>query len=336
MALLSALARTWRRTGADVPFGDPRPTHGAEMEGYFWRFTDAAAGRVVVALCGVNRHSGGDWATVAVAAHPGGVLRHAAVDDAWASPDRLEVRAGDVLEADAGHLRVTLDGVRVEARLHDVVGWPRRPLHGSGLVSVLPFLGQYWHPHVLDGRVRGSADLGEGDRWSLDESAVYAEKNWGSGFPERWWWGQAHGFDRPDVCVAFAGGHLTSPVRRFGVDIGGAMIRLGGQVVRIAPPLGVVRTTVDGGRWTVDARGARWRLRMEGDGNGRVPHRLPVPVPAERRNILADFEHQGGHLRVRAERAGRLVYEGESNLAALEVGSLDPQASYESLVRAPA
>ena len=36
-------------------------------------------------------------------------------------------------------------------------------------------------------------------------SGAYAEKNWGGGFPDRWWWGQAHDFG-DDVSVAFACG----------------------------------------------------------------------------------------------------------------------------------
>jgi len=55
------------------------------MEGWFWRFTDAASGRVALALCGVNRHPDGPWATVAVAAHPDGIIRSAAVEEAFAS-----------------------------------------------------------------------------------------------------------------------------------------------------------------------------------------------------------------------------------------------------------
>lgn len=35
--------------GADLPWGDLRAAHGVPMEGYFWRFTDAVAGRVIVA-----------------------------------------------------------------------------------------------------------------------------------------------------------------------------------------------------------------------------------------------------------------------------------------------
>src|SRR3954470_7476587 len=64
------VARAYRRTGADVPFGNPLPSHGCAMEGWFWRVTDAAAGRVIVALFSVNRHPDGDWSTAAVALHP--------------------------------------------------------------------------------------------------------------------------------------------------------------------------------------------------------------------------------------------------------------------------
>src|SRR5665647_3639502 len=90
----SGLVSVYRRTGADVPYGDPLPSHGTEMEGWFWRLTDPTSGRVVVALCGVNRHPAGDWATVAVATHPGGVVHSAVLDLAEASPDHLLLSAG--------------------------------------------------------------------------------------------------------------------------------------------------------------------------------------------------------------------------------------------------
>src|SRR3954447_17550740 len=104
----------YRRTGADLPGADPRPSHGAEMEGYFWRVTDAQSGRVVVALCGVNRGPDGDWATVAVAAHPGRHVASTAAPGAGARRDRYEVHVPDVLHADAEHLHLTLADTTVD------------------------------------------------------------------------------------------------------------------------------------------------------------------------------------------------------------------------------
>src|SRR5512147_3247034 len=112
------LVAAYRRTGADLPFGDPVPSHGAEMEGWFWRVTDPASGRVVVALCGVNRHPAGDWATVAVGLHPGDIVRAAALDDARAGRDHFALGAGTSaagrLEASADRLHVDLDDVHLD------------------------------------------------------------------------------------------------------------------------------------------------------------------------------------------------------------------------------
>jgi tocopherol cyclase len=84
--MLSRLVDLYRRTGADVPFGNPLPSHGTEMEGWFWRVSDEASGRVLVALCSVNRHPAGDWSTAAVAVHPGQTVRAAALGGAAARP----------------------------------------------------------------------------------------------------------------------------------------------------------------------------------------------------------------------------------------------------------
>jgi tocopherol cyclase len=290
------------------------------MEGYFWRFSDRTTGRVVVALCGVNRHSDGDWATVAVATHPGGTVRSAAVDGARAETDRFEVRAGDSFAADAGRVRVRLDGVELDVGIHDPVGWPLR-LGAGGLFAALPFLGQYWQPHVLGGTARGSVVV-DGDRWDLGGSDVYAEKNWGSGFPDWWWWGQAQGFEQGDVCVAFGGGRLRAGPLATG--IGGCVVRLGSRVVRLAPPTAIVRSRVGGGRWSVEGRRPGLRVTIEGHGRGTTPHLLPVPVPAERRNIDTDLEHLAGRIHLTVVERGRTTFDGVSDLAALEVGTTDP------------
>jgi len=285
------------------------------MEGYFWRVTDVAAGRVLVVLCGVNRHPDGDWATVAVAAHPGGFVRSAVLDGAHASPDGFRVEAGDgAFVATANEVHVDLgDDACADLSLGRPVEWPLA-LGAGGLFSALPFLGQYWHPHLLGGEASGTARVGR-QSWEFTGAEVYAEKNWGAGFPQKWWWGQAQGFDRPDVCVAFGGGRLTAGP--LAVDVGGVVVRVGARVVRLAPPFSRVHSETDGRRWEVRAHGHGYRVHIVGTGVGD-PHVLPVPLPAQRRNIDTDFEHLAGHLTLRV--SGRLDYRGESDLAALEIG----------------
>lgn len=317
----SRLVAAYRRTGADVPFGDSLPSHGSEMEGWFWRVTDAASGRVVVALCGVNRHPDGDWATVAVAVHPGGIVRAAVFERALAERTHFALSAGtspgSCLEGSADRLRVDIDDIRLDLRFTELFEWPKA-FGGGGMFSAVPYLNQYWHPYRLGGAATGSVDVG-GDRWSVAGAEVYAERNWGAGFPDRWWWGQAHDFGDSDVSVAFSGGLLRlGPIAR---PVCGVVVRLGERVIRITPPA-PVHSEVTPGRWAVRARSWRYQVDLDGDGTGIEPHVLPVPLPAERRNVDTDFEHLAGRLRCVVRERGHVVFEGTSELAGLEVGSL--------------
>ncbi len=314
------LINAYRRTGADVPFGDPVPSHGCEMEGWFWRLTDSASGRVVVALCSVNRNRDGDWATVAVALHPGGVVRSAALDAAEAESSLFSVHAGtgpmERLEAGIGQLRIDLDDIHLDLRFADSFEWPKA-FGGGGIFSSIPLLNQYWHPYRLGGKASGTVRLDE-DTWSFDDARLYAERNWGAGFPERWWWGQAHDFGGADVSVAFSGGLLQlGPIRR---DVTGVVVRLGDRVIRMTPPT-LVRSQLSDGRWTVRARTPRYQIELDGDGTHLDPHVLPVPLPAERRNVHTDFEHLAGRLHCTVRKFGRVVFDGTCELAGLEIGT---------------
>jgi tocopherol cyclase len=318
---LRQLAAAYRQTGADLPFSDPLPSHGSEMEGWFWRVTDSTSGRVVVGLCSVNQHPDGDWATVAVGAHPGGFLRIAALEAARSERSQFALSAGTTPEAavsaSVDRLQIDLDDVHLDLRFADQYLWPKA-FGGGGLISAIPFLTQYWHPHRLGGTTTGTVGFG-GAQWSFDNAALYAEKNWGPGFPERWWWGQAHDFGGADVSVAFTGGLLKlGPIRQ---EAGLVVARLGDRVIRIAPPA-LIRSQLSEGRWTVRARSLRYQIDLDGDATGLTPHALPVPLLAERRNVGAAVEHLAGRLHCVVREFGRVVFDGRSELAGLEVGSL--------------
>lgn len=320
------LAARYRATGADPLGGDPtRAHHGVAMEGYFWRLTDRASGRVVIALCGANRGPRGPWATVGLAAWPDGLVRTAAVDGAWTDPDRLGVRGGvGTFEADARRLHVDLGpDARLDVEVRSPVPWPRRSLGGSSVFQMVPGLNQYWHPWLLGGRASGTARIG-GATWELRDVHVYAEKNWGrEGFPDAWWWGEAQGFDEPGACVAFAGGLVTAgPLR---TEVTALVVRLpSGRVVRLGDPVvSPVRTRTDDERWRLSGRGFGWQIDVEARAPLDQAFVLPVPLPSEHRNVPGDLEHLVGDLRVRVARHGRPVWEGRTTLAALEHGGLD-------------
>jgi hypothetical protein len=320
----SRILHAYRATGADLPFGDPLPAHGVAMEGYFWRFTDVANARVVIALIGVNRSAGGQWGTLGLGSHPNGFLRATEHPVAGADEARLGAFAGDAFHGEPGALRVDLGpDARLDVRIEDPVPWPRRSLGGSSVFQAVPALNQYWHPWLLGGRAVGSATVGD-ETWNLDGASVYAEKNWGrGGFPPGWWWGQAQGFAEREACVAFAGGIVEAgPLRR---EITAIVVRLpGGQLIRLGDPVvSAVSAEVRDDHWSLRGRGARWTVEIEGDAPLHAAHLLPVPLPLERRNVPGALEHLGGTMHVVVRRRGRVVWSGTSQLAALEHGGLE-------------
>lgn len=322
------ILKRYRATGADLPFGHPvRAHHGVAMEGYFWRITDPASGRVIIALCGANEGPRGPWSTVGLAAWPSGFLRTAALDGAWTDPDRLGVRGGadsPAFEGDSDHLHVDLGSdAQLDVTFHDLAPWPHRAFGGSSLFQMVPGLNQYWHPWLLGGRASGTAVLGD-TTWEFRDADVYAEKNWGrEGFPESWWWGQAQGFEYPGACVAFAGGLVAAG--RMQVEVTGLVVRLpSGQVVRLGNPLvSPVRTRTSDERWRLSGRGYGWRIEIEASAPLDQVFVLPVPLPSEHRNVAGDLEHLAGDLTVSVHRFGRHIWTGRTSLAALEHGGLD-------------
>ncbi len=319
------LPRWYRSTGADPPYGDPLRAHpGVAMEGYFWRFTDPGTGRVVIALIGVNQGPRGAWATLGLAGHPASAMAVVAHPRGYADPARVGARAGTAFVGD--DRRVTVDlgpDARLDVRLADLRRWPNRRFGGSSWFHAVPSLNQYWHPWLLGGRADGTVRLGD-QTWRLDGAQVYAEKNWGrEGFPDAWWWGQAQGFEQPDACVAFAGGRVTAgPLH---TELTALVVALpGGEVVRLGNPgVSPVTTVTTDETWRVEGHSRDWRITVAGGAALDAAHVLPVPLPSEHRNTAGDIEHLAASLRVEVRRRGRLVWAGESRLAALEHGGLD-------------
>jgi hypothetical protein len=313
--VLAPLLEAYRRTGADPPFGDPRRAHGVAFEGYYWRFTDPAAGRVVIVLCGVTIDAAGPWAVVALAAHPEGLVRSRLLPLATTDPRGLGVETGGVLAGSERALRVDLGPeARLDVVLENRLEWPRRGFGGIGPPQIVPGLPQYWHPHLLGARVAGEATLG-GATVDLSGSTAYAEKNWGPDFTEHWWWGQAQGFPAADACVAFAGGRIAlGPVRGAPSAV---VVRLEDRLLRLAPPFAQMTAAVGARGWRLRARSARHRVELEGEAVG-APAVLPVPVPGRREVEDRSHQYLAGRLAVTVRRGRRLVFAGESALAGLE------------------
>ena len=306
--------RAYRAGGADLPFGRPERAHGVPFEGYYWRIVHPARGLVVVAIGADCR----DWGMVTLAAHPSGLTRTAVTGPAVADPYAYGLTAGGALRGGADGIHVDLgEDARLDAAFDDVVRWPRRRLGALGLAHAVPGLPQYWQPVVLHAWVRGRARIGR-DVVELDGAQAYAEKNWARAFPDHWWWGHAAAFGEPDVMAAFAGGRVrlaATPAVPTAV-----VLRLGGELLALAPPLARTDVAAGASGWRLRTRG-RGGVRVELEGEpGAAAHVLEVPVPGERRTVPRSHQHLAGRLALTVRRGRRLRYRGESALAGLEHG----------------
>jgi tocopherol cyclase len=313
---------SYRKAGADAPFSDPGRDHGAGLEGYYWRFVDVPGRRVLVVLCGVCAGPAGRWALVALAAHPGGVVRHAIAEPAAGDHDRFGVVAGEALDGSLEHLRVRLDADNwLDAAVRPLMPWPRRAFGALGPAHLLPGLAQYWHPVLLDAEATGEACVG-GRRRRLDGSRVYVEKNWGPGFAGRWWWGQAAAFPQNGLGVAFAGGHL--PLLGARPAPTAVVVRIGAEVLAFRPPGARARVAVGDGQWRLRMRSPRHRLELDGEGGETPAHLLPVPELGVPRVEMRSRQLLAGQIHLRLRRGRRTLIDASSPLAGLELGEPHP------------
>jgi tocopherol cyclase len=314
----------YRSSGADLPFGALTSGHGVAMEGYFWRFTDLVAQRVVTALIGVQRSCRGPWALVGLGAHPGRFWRQRVLMEAEARQGGPGARAGSMFFGDDRRIVVDLaPDARLDVTISDLKRWPRtHPFGGSSWFQLIPGLNQYWHPWLLGGRATGAATIGA-ETWQLNDAQVYAEKNWGSdGFPTMWWWGQAQGFAEQEACIAFAGGEVSAG--RFRTKVTAVVVRLpDGTLLRLGNPgTSPVRATVTDDSWVLTGHSRGWQVELEGQAPLAEALVLPVPLVEERRAAPGALEHLGATVSVRVRNRGRLVWAGTSRLAGLEHGGL--------------
>ena len=317
----------YRASGADLAFGRPERAHGVAMEGYFWRITDPATQRVVIALIGVQTDHTGRWALTGLGASDG-FWRHAVVESADARPGGLGARASGPEASFFGtDERVVVDmgeDAHLDLRLDGLTRWPSlRPFGGSSWFQMIPGLNQYWHPWLLGGRASGSVRVGD-SRWEFVNAQVYGEKNWGrAGFPDSWWWGQAQAFAEAEACVAFAGGEVTAgPLR---TEVTGLVVRLpDGRLLRLGNPVtSPVTADIGDEHWRLQGRSGGWDISVDAHAPLSAAHVLPVPLVGERRAVPGAIEHLSGRLNVQVNHRGRLVWEGQSALAGLEHGGLE-------------
>ena len=321
------------------------------FEGWYFRLTLPEYGQTFAFMYSIDDPAGGT-------AQSGGVAQILGPDETyycrtfpnvdrfWAWPHRLglghwrqssvqparylpsesferEVREGYQV-TDAWHQgRLLAPGGEPEAewnyQTEAIAGWGRSTQQATaGWLSYLPVFEPGWQVLMAHGLATGRMRW-RGQDYTFENAPVYAEKNWGGAFPEKWFWLQCNAFaSEPDLSLTAAVG--VREVLVWKEDAGIIGIHYQGQFYEF-PSLKTAFTwqVEPWGFWQLAARSYQHRVVLTGIAKDKGTY-VRVPTREGMRFLCRDTTH--GELRVQMWEVGsdRLILDATSQLAGLEVG----------------
>lgn len=188
----------------------------------------------------------------------------------------------------------------------------------AGWLSFLPIFEPGWQILIAHGLASGWIDW-QGERYEFEHAPLYAEKNWGGAFPEKWFWIQCNAFDHhPDLTLTAVGGRRR--VLTWMESVGMVGLHYQGEFYEFVPWNSTVGWDVQPwGDWHVWAETDRHRV----DVMGTTSHSPTlVRVPTEQGLVFACRDTTRGDLTIelREKVSNTLLLQAHSSLAGLETG----------------
>lgn len=188
----------------------------------------------------------------------------------------------------------------------------------AGWLSFLPIFEPGWQVLMAHGLATGWIDW-QGQRYAFESAPLYAEKNWGGAFPQKWFWIQCNAFDRcPDLTLTAVGGRRK--VLGWSESVGLVGLHYDGRFYEFAPWNSTVGWEVKPwGQWHIWAESDRWLVDVSGT-TANPP--AWVRVPTERGLVFNCRDTTRGDLVValREKSTNQLILQACSPLAGLETG----------------
>jgi len=133
----------------------------------------------------------------------------------------------------------------------------------AGWLSFLPLFDPGWQVLCAQANASGWIEW-QGKKYTFDNAIAYAEKNWGTSFPSRWFWLQANNFTEfPSLSVTAAAGERLVLGQREEVGLIG--IHWQGRFYEFAPWNGEIIWQVSPwGRWNLRATNGNFWVELQG------------------------------------------------------------------------
>ncbi|XP_057522940.1 tocopherol cyclase, chloroplastic-like [Amaranthus tricolor] len=222
----------------------------------------------------------------------------------------------------------TVRTARWEYTTRPIYGWGNvssKQKSTAGWLAAFPVFEPHWQICLAGGLSTGWIEW-DGDRFEFENAPSYSEKNWGAGFPKKWFWVQCNVFEgaRGEVALTAAGGLRELPGGRI-ENAALVGVHYAGIFYEFVPWNGVVEWEIaPWGHWKISADNGSYKVELEATSeNPGTPLRAPTP---ENGLAVACKDTCFGLLKLQIwERKsdgskGKVILEVTSKVAALEVG----------------
>ncbi|CAO2825953.1 unnamed protein product [Amaranthus hypochondriacus] len=222
----------------------------------------------------------------------------------------------------------TVRTARWEYSTRPIYGWGNvssKQKSTAGWLAAFPVFEPHWQICLAGGLSTGWIEW-DGERFEFENAPSYSEKNWGAGFPKKWFWVQCNVFEgaRGEVALTAAGGLRELPGGRI-ENAALVGVHYAGIFYEFVPWNGVVEWEIaPWGHWKISADNGSYNVELEATSdNPGTPLRAPTP---ENGLAVACKDTCFGLLKLQIwERKsdgskGKVVLEVTSKMAALEVG----------------
>ncbi|KAJ3692244.1 hypothetical protein LUZ60_012594 [Juncus effusus] len=223
----------------------------------------------------------------------------------------------------------TVKSARWRYSTKPVYGWgdvKSKQKSTAGWLAAFPVFEPHWQVCMAGGLSTGWIEWG--DEWfEFEDAPSYSEKNWGAGFPRKWYWIQCNVFEgtSDDVALTAAGGlrqlglfdNYESP-SLIGVHHGGIFYEFvpwTGQITWDVSPWGFWKMTGQNQTHLVELEAT---TKEKGTAL-RAPTKEAGLVPACKDTCYGDLKLQLWEKNYSGTK-GKLILDVRSNMAALEVG----------------
>lgn len=209
---------------------------------------------------------------------------------------------------------------RWEYQIKPVYGWGNsQQLQQStaGLLSYLPIFEPGWQITMAHGLATGWVEW-QGKRYQFTDAPAYSEKNWGSSFPQKWFWLNCNSFNnQPDLALTAGGG--IRQVLWWQEEVALVGIHYQGKFYEFAPWNSQVSWQIEPwGKWQMQAISSQFTVTLTGETD--LPG-IYVRTPTAQGLVFNCRDTTQGKLNLELRDSnGKVIIEADTNLAGLEVG----------------